>query len=256
LLSFPRPGFTLTLDFANSGPATLKMLDALDEIVLSAGGALNPYKDQRMSAEMFEASFPNWRELEAVRDPALMSDFWRRTAMRFPSLPGSRPGQQRCQISLIFALVSMLVIGLRHGAAPDNVGPSRSGLQIQPGRPQIHVPHFHSRRRRLGNSARRRLHASGTHAVRLWGRNSEICEEINRIIPIGPISIRRPCRTGLTASTDMDDVLSDAEIVLFVSPAQTTGEISARAAQSLRSVRLWLPAPRASTIRVAVCKAN
>jgi hypothetical protein len=58
------------------------MLDALDGIVLSAGGALNPYKDQRMSAEMFEASFPNWRELEAVRDPALMSDFWRRTAMR------------------------------------------------------------------------------------------------------------------------------------------------------------------------------
>lgn len=82
LLSFPRPGFTLTLDFANSGPATRKMLDALDEIVLSAGGALNPYKDQRMSAEMFEASFANWRELEAVRDPALMSDFWRRTAMQ------------------------------------------------------------------------------------------------------------------------------------------------------------------------------
>ncbi|EDQ35468.2 FAD/FMN-containing dehydrogenase [Hoeflea phototrophica DFL-43] len=82
LLSFPRPGFTLTLDFANSGPATLKMLDALDEIVLSAGGALNPYKDQRMSAEMFETSFPNWRELEAIRDPALMSDFWRRTAMQ------------------------------------------------------------------------------------------------------------------------------------------------------------------------------
>jgi FAD/FMN-containing dehydrogenase len=81
-LSFPRPGFTLTLDFANSGPATRRMLDALDGIVLSAGGALNPYKDQRMSAEMFEASFPNWRELEAVRDPALMSDFWRRTAMR------------------------------------------------------------------------------------------------------------------------------------------------------------------------------
>ena len=57
------------------------MLDALDEIVLDAGGALNPYKDQRMSPRMFEASFPHWRELEAVRDPALMSDFWRRTAM-------------------------------------------------------------------------------------------------------------------------------------------------------------------------------
>lgn len=82
LMSFPRPGFTLTLDFANSGPSTLAMLDALDEIVLLAGGAINPYKDQRMSAAMFEASFPDWRTLEALRDPALMSDFWRRTAMQ------------------------------------------------------------------------------------------------------------------------------------------------------------------------------
>ncbi|WP_412050822.1 FAD-binding protein [Hoeflea sp. Naph1] len=81
LLSFPRPGFTLTLDFANSGDSTLKMLNALDAIVLKAGGALNPYKDQRMGSEMFAASFPNWRELEAMRDPALMSDLWRRTAM-------------------------------------------------------------------------------------------------------------------------------------------------------------------------------
>lgn len=82
LLSFPRPGFTLTLDFANSGQPTLKLLSALDEIVLAAGGGVNPYKDQRMSPVMFEASFPNWRDLEAFRDPALMSDSWRRTAMR------------------------------------------------------------------------------------------------------------------------------------------------------------------------------
>lgn len=81
LMSFPRPGFTLTLDFANSGDRTLKMLEALDEIVMTAGGALNPYKDQRMSAAMFEASFPQWRQMEAMRDPAIMSDFWRRTAL-------------------------------------------------------------------------------------------------------------------------------------------------------------------------------
>ncbi|MDP3525624.1 MAG: FAD-binding protein, partial [Hoeflea sp.] len=87
LMSFPRPGFTLTLDFANSGAETLRMLDALDEIVLEAGGALNPYKDQRMSPAMFEASFPQWRELEGLRDPALMSDFWRRTAMALGKAP-------------------------------------------------------------------------------------------------------------------------------------------------------------------------
>ncbi len=84
LLSFPRPGFTLTLDFANAGAQTLRMLDALDEIVLAAGGAVNPYKDQRMSPAMFEASFPGWRKLEALRDPKIVSDFWRRTALMLP----------------------------------------------------------------------------------------------------------------------------------------------------------------------------
>ncbi|MEM7300861.1 MAG: FAD-binding oxidoreductase [Pseudomonadota bacterium] len=78
LLSFPKPGFTLTLDFANSGPATLKLLDRLDELTLSAGGRVNPYKDARMAASTFQTGFPNWRELEALRDPAMMSDFWRR----------------------------------------------------------------------------------------------------------------------------------------------------------------------------------
>ena len=95
-MSFPRPGFTLTLDFANSGERTLKVLDALDEIVLNAGGALNPYKDQRMSPKMFEASFPQWRELEALRDPALMSDLWRRTAM---ALDETRPPVKQAAIA-------------------------------------------------------------------------------------------------------------------------------------------------------------
>ena len=82
LLSFPRPGYTLTLDFPNRGASTLALLEALDGIVVAAGGAVNPYKDARMSAGTFAASFPNWQALEALRDPAFMSDFWRRTAMR------------------------------------------------------------------------------------------------------------------------------------------------------------------------------
>jgi FAD/FMN-containing dehydrogenase len=80
LMSFPVPGFTLTLDFPNRGGSTLRLLDELDRITIEAGGRVNPYKDARMSAETFAASFPQWRELEACRDPALMSDFWRRTA--------------------------------------------------------------------------------------------------------------------------------------------------------------------------------
>jgi FAD/FMN-containing dehydrogenase len=81
LLSFPRPGYTLTLDFPNRGERTLKLLRRLDEITVAAGGAVNPYKDARMHADVFAASFPGWRALERLRDPAFMSDFWRRTAM-------------------------------------------------------------------------------------------------------------------------------------------------------------------------------
>ncbi len=50
LLSFPRPGYTLTLDFANRGASTLELLEELDRITVAAGGAVNPYKDARMSS--------------------------------------------------------------------------------------------------------------------------------------------------------------------------------------------------------------
>ncbi|WP_054308430.1 FAD-binding oxidoreductase [Mesorhizobium sp. 1M-11] len=82
MLSFPRPGYTLTLDFPNRGQKTLALLAELDRIAVTAGGAVNPYKDARMSAETFAASFPDWRRLEAVRDPAFLSSFWARTAQR------------------------------------------------------------------------------------------------------------------------------------------------------------------------------
>ena len=84
IVSFPRAGYTLTLDFPNKGKATLDMLAGLDRITIEAGGAVNPYKDARMSAQSFAASFPDWRMLEAARDPAFMSDFWVRTARQLP----------------------------------------------------------------------------------------------------------------------------------------------------------------------------
>ncbi|BDA85344.1 FAD-linked oxidase [Aureimonas sp. SA4125] len=82
LLSFPRPGYTLTLDFPHRGAGTLRMLNELDRITIAAGGRVNPYKDARMGAETFAASFPAWQTLENLRDPAILSDFWRRTALR------------------------------------------------------------------------------------------------------------------------------------------------------------------------------
>jgi FAD/FMN-containing dehydrogenase len=82
LTPFARPGYTLTLDFPNRGAKTLKLLVELDRITITAGGAVNAYKDARMSPETFAASYPAWRDLEALRDPAFKSDFWSRTALR------------------------------------------------------------------------------------------------------------------------------------------------------------------------------
>jgi FAD/FMN-containing dehydrogenase len=78
MLSFPRPGITLALDFAFKGDTTLKFLDKLDAIVCQYGGAVYPAKDARMSAESFQAFFPNWREFEKYIDPKFSSSFWRR----------------------------------------------------------------------------------------------------------------------------------------------------------------------------------
>jgi FAD/FMN-containing dehydrogenase len=80
LLSFPRPGITLTLDFANRGPDTLRLLGELEEVVRAAGGALYPAKDATMSARTFAASYPRLAEFEPFVDPGFSSSFWRRVA--------------------------------------------------------------------------------------------------------------------------------------------------------------------------------
>lgn len=78
VLSFPMSGATLALDFANRGADTLSLLSRLDRVVAEAGGRLYPAKDGRLPQAMFRAGFPRWTELEAARDPILMSSFWRR----------------------------------------------------------------------------------------------------------------------------------------------------------------------------------
>jgi FAD/FMN-containing dehydrogenase len=78
LLSFPRPGLTLALDFPMRGARTLRLFDHLDQIVLNAGGALYPAKDARMSRHMFEQSYPRLAEFLPFVDPHLSSSFWRR----------------------------------------------------------------------------------------------------------------------------------------------------------------------------------
>jgi len=78
MLSFPRPGLTLALDFAMRGESTLQLMRSLDDVVLGSGGALYPAKDARMSPELFEASFPRWRSFVPYIDPKMSSSFWRR----------------------------------------------------------------------------------------------------------------------------------------------------------------------------------
>jgi FAD/FMN-containing dehydrogenase len=78
LLSFPRPGLTLALDFPNRGEKTRRLLESFDETVLAAGGALYPAKDARMSPRMFAAGFPAMQDFLSEMDPKFSSAFWRR----------------------------------------------------------------------------------------------------------------------------------------------------------------------------------
>jgi FAD/FMN-containing dehydrogenase len=78
MLSFPRPGVTLALDFAFNGDKTLGLLSDLDELVMQSGGRVYPAKDARMSAKHFQAFYPNWREFAGYVDPKFSSSFWRR----------------------------------------------------------------------------------------------------------------------------------------------------------------------------------
>ena len=78
MLSFPRPGLTIALDFAMRGEPTLELMRSFDEVVQQSGGALYPAKDARMSPALFETSFPNWRNFVPYIDPKMSSSFWRR----------------------------------------------------------------------------------------------------------------------------------------------------------------------------------
>jgi len=92
LLSFPRKGWTLAADLPD-GPAARALLDALDEIVVQAGGRTYLAKDARMRPRHVPSMYPQlaqWRRIADSLDPGrvMTSDLDRRLGLR-----GSRRGR-------------------------------------------------------------------------------------------------------------------------------------------------------------------
>ncbi len=80
MMSFPKPGITLAIDFRYQGKSTLNKLTELDEIVRNYNGRIYPAKDSRMTAEDFKRFYPNWEQFTKFIDPMFSSSFWRRVS--------------------------------------------------------------------------------------------------------------------------------------------------------------------------------
>ena len=78
LLSFPKPGFTIALDFTNKAKRTQALFQELDSIVRAYDGILYPAKDARMKGRDFRRFYPQWESFSKFIDPAFSSGFWRR----------------------------------------------------------------------------------------------------------------------------------------------------------------------------------
>jgi decaprenylphospho-beta-D-ribofuranose 2-oxidase len=81
-LSFPQPGWTITVDFPIAR-GLHRFCSELDELVLDAGGRLYLAKESRASGETIRRGYPRfdeWRKLRDAADPTgvFMSDMARR----------------------------------------------------------------------------------------------------------------------------------------------------------------------------------
>lgn len=78
LMSFPKKGITIALDFPNNGEHTKKLFRELDAITRNCRGRLYPAKDAQMSPKDFKAFYPSWGQMLKFKDPHISSSFWRR----------------------------------------------------------------------------------------------------------------------------------------------------------------------------------
>lgn len=87
MLSFPRPGWTLTLDIPTGVQGLGALLHRLDHDVVGAGGRVYFAKDSRLSSDLVPAMYPRldeWREVCDRLDPTAVfqSDLARRLGLR------------------------------------------------------------------------------------------------------------------------------------------------------------------------------
>jgi decaprenylphospho-beta-D-ribofuranose 2-oxidase len=85
-LSFPIPGWTITLDLPRAADGVWLALDRCDELVAAAGGRVYLSKDMRMRPAALEAMYPRlgeWREIRERADPERLwrSDLALRTGL-------------------------------------------------------------------------------------------------------------------------------------------------------------------------------
>jgi FAD/FMN-containing dehydrogenase len=81
MMSFPKPGITLALDFPIKPDKSFPLFQRLADMTNEFGGRLYPAKDAAMTAPQFQSFYPQWEHFARYRDPMLTSSFWERVTL-------------------------------------------------------------------------------------------------------------------------------------------------------------------------------
>ncbi len=85
MMSFPKPGITLALDFPIKPDKSFPLFQRLADMVQEFGGRLYPAKDAAMTPAQFRAFYPQWEKFARYKDPGLTSSFWERVTGQEPT---------------------------------------------------------------------------------------------------------------------------------------------------------------------------